>query len=79
MHARIMQQSAVMRKQQQHAEFALRDKHVATLANSLQTMQTRRVHQVECDCMRMLQICVACVYAHMMAGLTGSVTAVQES
>ena len=67
MHAQIMQQSTVVRKQQQHVEFALRDKHVVTLTNCLQTMQTRRVHQVECDRMRMLQICVACVHAYMMA------------
>ena len=43
MHAQIMQQSAVVRKQQQHAEFALRDnlKHVVpvpvTLANHANT------------------------------------------
>ena len=33
MHAQIMRLSAAMRKQQQHVQFALRDKHVVTLAN----------------------------------------------
>jgi hypothetical protein len=38
MHAQIMRQSTAVRKQQQHAEFALRDKHVAaTLANHSNT------------------------------------------
>ena len=69
MHAQIMQQSAAVRKQQQHVEFALRDKHVVSDAGACKLLATeiRRVHQVECACMRMLQICVACVYAHMMA------------
>ena len=56
MHAQIMRQSAAVRKQQQHVEFALRDKHVVTpaLANCLQLKHAACIslNVIACACFK---------------------------